>query len=304
MKLLNFGSLNIDHVYTMDHFVEGKETQAAETYERYVSGKGLNQSVALAAAGQKVYHAGKIGADGTMLRDFLYAHGVDTSFVQMSACPSGHAVIQVAHGENAIIVFGGANQDVDETMIDAVLEHFSVGDLLLAQNEISSLDHLLTKAAAKGMKIALNPSPIDERLQRAPLALCDLLLVNEVEAAALSECDSSDHEKVLLALADRFPKAQIVMTCGGEGAWSHVRGETMHQPAFSVPVVDTTCAGDTFTGFYLSALLRGHSPASALRIACKAASFSIQRAGAAPSIPTWEEVVTEERKETDDSGNF
>ena len=128
--------------------------------------------------------------------------------------------------------------------------------------------------------------------------------LNEVEAAALSECDSSDHEKVLLALADRYPKAQIVMTCGGEGAWSHVRGETMHQPAFSVPVVDTTCAGDTFTGFYLSALLRGHSPASALRIACKAASFSIQRAGAAPSIPTWEEVVTEERKETDDSGNF
>lgn len=304
MKLLNFGSLNIDHVYTMDLFVKGKETQAALNCARYVGGKGLNQSIALAAAGQQVFHAGKIGADGEWLRTFLREHGVDVSFVQLSSQPSGHAIIQVAQGENAIIVFGGANQDVGEAMIDEVLAHFSKGDLLLAQNEISAVDVLLRKAHAKGMVIAWNPSPIDARLLKAPLALCDLLLLNEVEAAALAGCDSDDRAAVLRILAQRFPDAHIVMTCGGEGAWSCVQGEVLYQPAFSVPIVDTTCAGDTFTGFYLSALLRGYPRADALWIASKAASLSIQRAGAADSIPLWEEIDENERKGFDGSGNL
>ncbi len=291
MKILNFGSLNIDHVYTMDHFVKGKETQAASSYASYVGGKGLNQSIALAAAGQEVYHAGKIGADGELLRSFLQEHDVDTTFVKLSSQPSGHAIIQVVGGENGIIVFGGANQDIDEAMIDEVLEHFSEGDLLLAQNEISALEVLLRKARAKGMKIALNPSPIDEDLLDAPLELCDMLFLNEVEAAAFTGLDSDDRFAVLKALAERFPDAHIVLTCGAEGAWSCVHDEVLHQAAFSVTVVDTTCAGDTFTGFYLSSLMRGYGRADALQIASKAASFSIQRAGAAGSIPSWEEVV-------------
>ncbi len=290
MKLLNFGSLNIDYVYTMNHFVKEKETQAALDYARHVGGKGLNQSIALASAGQEVFHAGKIGEDGEYLRSFLQEHGVNTSFVKISSKPSGHAIIQVVQGENAIIVYGGANQDVDEVMIDEVLAHFSKGDMLLVQNEISSLDVLLEKAHAQGMKIALNPSPIDEKLLKAPLSLCDMLFLNEVEAATLADGHSEDYTTILRILSWRFPDTHIVLTCGEKGAYSCVQEEILYQSAFSAPIVDTTCAGDTFTGFYLSALLRGYSRADALWIACKAASLSIQRAGAAISIPKWEEI--------------
>lgn len=291
MKILNFGSLNIDHVYDMEHFVKAKETVSAMNYHLQIGGKGLNQSVALARAKMKVYHAGKIGADGTMLCAYLEENGVDTSYIRESGKASGHAIIQVVDGENCIIVYGGANRDIDADMIEDVLSDFEQGDLLLLQNEISNVDVLIQKAHAKGMKIVLNPSPIDESLLKGPVAACDILLLNEVEGAALAAYAGNSYEEIIHALAKRYPQMEIVLTCGAQGAFAYQKGNFLHQDAFHVTAVDTTCAGDTFTGFYLSARIRGCGIKEALMIACKASSFSVQKQGAAKSIPAWEEVI-------------
>lgn len=291
MKILNFGSLNLDHVYQMPHFVSVKETVTALDYRTQVGGKGLNQSIALANAGLHVYHAGKIGKDGHQLKMFLQDHGVNTSFVFESEKASGHATIQVVNGQNCIIVYGGANRDIEEKMIDQVFDSFDEGDLLLLQNEINLLDILLKRAHQKKMRIILNPSPIDETLLSAPIELCDRLILNEVEGMALASCESKNYEDIIHALANQFPHIEIVLTCGEKGAWAYQEGNYFYQEAYPVTVVDTTCAGDTFTGFYISACIQGHAIQRALQIACKAASFSVQKNGAADSIPLWDAVM-------------
>ena len=113
MKVCNFGSLNFDKVYAMEHFVEPKETLASVGYMENFGGKGLNQSIALAKAGEEVYHAGKVGKDGQPFIDYLRQYGVKTDYlVKDDATVTGHAIIQTCKGENCIILFGGANQAV------------------------------------------------------------------------------------------------------------------------------------------------------------------------------------------------
>lgn len=131
MKVLNFGSLNLDLVYAMDHIVRGGETFSADRLDKFPGGKGLNQSVALAKAGAEVYHAGNIGADGGLLMDTLKNAGVHTEHVRVLEGSSGHAVIQVdRRGENAILLFTGANGCVTPEQIDNVLDHFPPGTTL------------------------------------------------------------------------------------------------------------------------------------------------------------------------------
>ncbi len=297
MKILNFGSLNIDHVYHLEHFVTAKETQAALGYQRNVGGKGLNQSIALSRAGLDVMHAGKIGADGNILKDFLEKHHVDTSFVKQSEKASGHAIIQIVDGENCIIVYGGANRDIDQTMINHVFDSFGPGDILLAQNEINAIGTLLRKAREKDMRIILNPSPINEELFSCPLSFCEMMILNEVEGAALAHLKECSYETILHALAQQYPQTHIVLTCGENGARAYLNGKFYYQKAYKAEVIDSTCAGDTFTGFYIKAFLHGYSVQQALSIACRASSFSIQKKGAAISIPLWDQVIFEEKGE-------
>lgn len=290
MKILNFGSLNLDLVYQLPHFVRAGETLSATGFSRNVGGKGLNQSVALAKAGAEVYHAGLIGADGDMLRDFLAQNGVDTRFVRTVEQPSGHAVIQVIpEGNNCIFLFGGANQCVTEAFISDVLSTFDAGDYLVLQNEINGLDKIICAAYEKGMQIVLNPSPIDERLTRLPLEKVSWFILNEIEGAELS--GEQDAEKMLDKLALLYPNAKIVLTLGGDGSVYAANGERIRQQAYRVNAVDTTAAGDTFTGFFFAGVASGLEPAQALRRASKASSISVTRAGAAASIPTLAEVI-------------
>lgn len=291
MKVLNFGSLNIDHVYQMDHFVKSKETQSALDYHTYIGGKGLNQSVALARAGVSVYHAGKIGEDGKVLKEYLKNAGVDISLIKTSRKPSGHAIIQVANGENCIIVYGGANKDIDEDMIDEVLENFEKYDALLVQNEISSLKYLLEKAYEKEMKIICNPSPISQELLLLPLEYVDVFILNEVEIAALVDSDEKDEQKIISQLSKLYPKTEIVMTKGSEGAWVLKDDNLYHEEAISVSVRDTTCAGDTFTGYYIGSRIKKFTVEQSLKIANTAAGMSTEIQGAAPSIPLWRDVM-------------
>ena len=289
MKILNFGSLNLDNVYSVDHFVRAGETLSSAKLEKFSGGKGLNQSLSLARAGAAVCHAGCIGADGEMLLSLLKESGVDTRFVRCVEGPSGHAIIQVdKSGQNCILLYGGANQAVTDGFVDEVLAEFEAGDVLLLQNEINGLDYIVEKAAARGMKIALNPSPIGENLFKLPLEKITYFILNEIEGREITGKKLADD--ILAEFRRRYPDCVVVLTLGKDGA-VYDDGKTRCQHGiYDVPVADTTAAGDTFTGYFLTCITSGETPASALEKASIASSLAVSVKGAAPSIPTMEQV--------------
>ena len=279
-KILNFGSMNVDHVYQMPHFVEAGETIASTDVKIHVGGKGLNQSVALAKAGANVYHGGKIGNDGLFLKDFLEKNDVNCTYVMKdNNIPTGHAIIQVVpSGENSIIIYGGTNAQITEKEIDTILEKFDKGDYLLLQNEISNIDYLIESAHKKGIKTILNPSPITESLIKSKnLVLLDWVILNELEAEAFT-ADKS--------LKEVFPSANIVKTLGKKGAICIIGNEEIFMTSSNFgAAVDTTGAGDTFTGFFFANILKGKSAQFAMKQAADAAAISVTKNGAAESIP-------------------
>ncbi len=294
MKALCFGSLNIDYTYRVPRFVAPGETLASLELETFSGGKGLNQSVALARAGAKVWHAGAVGPEGRFLLAELESAGVDVSLVAVRPeLRTGHAVIQTdPAGRNCILLYGGANQSIGEEQIDAALAAFGPGDLLLLQNEISGLELLLEKAAARGLRVALNPSPMDEKLAALPLDKLNWLILNEVEAGQLLGWDPQGRSgpELARALRRRCPGCAVVLTLGEQGSvyWD---GELLHmQKAQRVQTIDTTAAGDTFTGYFLAGILEGLAPAGAMDLASRAAAIAVTRPGASPSIPTRAEV--------------
>ena len=289
MKICSFGSLNLDHIYRVEEIVRPAETIGSFGTQNVCGGKGLNQSIAMARAGAQVWHAGNVGDDeaGAVLTAALQAEKIDTSLIRKLPVPSGHAIIQInAQGENAIIVFGGANQQVTQEQIDAVFAQFEPGDLLVLQNEVNCLPQIIRCAHARGMKIALNPSPITAALREVPVDLCDILFVNEIEAGQFCNTERASLEQ----LAERFPSAMLVYTMGSRGAAVYADGKTYHQDAVRVKAVDTTGAGDTFTGYFLAAVCEGMEIPDALKLATKAAAISVTRAGASVSIPARAEV--------------
>mgnify|MGYP003287409677 FL=1 len=291
MKVLNFGSLNIDYVYSVDHIVKRGETISSDTLNVFCGGKGLNQSIALSKAGAEVYHAGVIGEDGAFLEEILRASGVHTRFVQMKAdTRTGNAIIQKdRNGDNCILLYGGSNRAVTPGMADEVLDHFEAGDMLVLQNEISELSYLMEQAHKRGMVIALNPSPMDEELLKAPLQYVKYFILNEIEAKALTNGVEEDNA-MLEAMLKKFPNAEIILTLGERGS-VYAKGDVrVKQGIYKVPVTDTTAAGDTFTGYYLASIIQGLSVEEALNMAAKASAIAVSRKGAAPSIPQREEV--------------
>ena len=290
MKILNFGSLNIDHVYQVDHFVRAGETLASSGYARHMGGKGFNQSIALARAGAAVYHAGCVGEDGDFMRAYLHEAGVNVAFLRTVDGPTGHAMIQVEpSGENCILLFGGANQRIEAAQIRETLAHFAAGDILLLQNEISGLPALLEEGAKRGLRIAINPAPMDAGIVAADLSEVRWLIVNEGEGAALSGAKNA--QDVLAALREKYPHAAVVLTLGEKGAYYQDENETCFVEAFHAgEAVDTTGAGDTFTGYFLAGIAAGASAKRAMEIAARASGIAVTRAGAAQSIPPMAEV--------------
>ena len=247
MKVLSFGSLNMDHVYRVPDFVRPGETLSTKSLDNICGGKGLNQSTAMARCGAAVYHAGNVGRgeDGGTLIRALSGSGVDTRFVRRLDAPVGHTVIQLSDsGENSILLYGGTNLMVDREQIKEVFSHFGPGDLLVSQNEINLLPEIMEAAHDAKMTIAFNPSPISKEIFDLPLHLADIFFVNEIEAEALAK--AGEGEDILTALAKRYPGTMIVETLGKQGALVCKDGKVYRQPAFPVKAVDTTGAGDTF----------------------------------------------------------
>ncbi len=291
MRILNFGSLNIDYVYSVDSIVKPGETIRAGDRQVFCGGKGLNQSIALANAEADVYHAGLIGQDGTMLLDALQDAGANTSLIKMVEGGSSHTFIQVDRsGQNAIVFFADDNLKVTEDFIEEVISKFNRGEYLLLQNEVDNTPLIMERAHAQGMKIVFNPSPIQDEVLNYPLHLVDIFLVNEIEGGMLSG-GKYETDEILESLMEKYPNAQIILTLGEQGALYGHKGERIFQPAFSSKAVDTTAAGDTFTGFFLSAFVKGRAVKEALELAARAAAISVSRKGAAPSIPKLTEII-------------
>ena len=296
MKVLNFGSLNIDYVYSLDHFVQKGETISSDALHIFPGGKGLNQSVALGRAGVTVSHAGAVGKDGDFLLELLKESCVDTKYIQvLEGVQTGTAIIQNdKSGDNCIILYSGANHQITKEQIANTISDFEKGDFLVLQNEINGMDSIVRVAEEKGLKIVLNPSPMNEKILGLPLQYVDYFVLNEVEAAqilGLENISEKDGEKIVRELHNTYPCAKIVLTLGAEGS-IYFDGEKLYrQRAYKTEVVDTTAAGDTFSGFFIAGILRGDTLEQAMDTAARAAGIAISRPGAAPSIPKIEEVL-------------
>ena len=290
MKVLNIGSMNLDLVYSVDHIVQPGETEASFALDTFLGGKGLNQSMALAKAGVEVYQGGMIGEDGQVFLDACKQYGVKADYIRTVPGKSGHAVIQRdKNAQNCILLYGGANQMLTEEYVDSVLANFEAGDILLLQNEVNQMPYIVEKAYEKGMQIALNPSPFNEKLSKVDMTKISIFLLNEVEGNQVTGLTAP--EEIIVKMQELFPHAKIVLTLGKDGAMYAEGDQRVYQPIFPVKAVDTTAAGDTFTGYFLAGMADGMSVADTLKMSAKASSIAVTRAGAVPSIPYRAEVM-------------
>ena len=287
MKILNFGSLNIDYVYHVENFVRQGETVSSSELEVFPGGKGLNQSIALSKAGLHVYHAGAIGKDGIFLKACLDQADVDTSYIQiLENTHTGNAIIQNnQEGDNCIILYSGANHMITKEMVDTILHDFEKEDWIVLQNEISELPYILEKAHKKGMKIALNPSPINHNIFLLDLTLVDLMILNEIEASELVG-KTSDLQALKVKLQNKFPYTEIVLTLGNEGSIYINGNDEMTQKIFEVKVKDTTAAG-----YFIAGKCNHLSIEKTMKMASAASAIAVSKRGAAPSIPDKNEVM-------------
>ncbi len=293
MAVLVFGSINIDRTFKLPHTLALGETLLSSSLSIQAGGKGANQAVALSKAGIKTYMAGSIGTDGLWIRDQLKEYGVNTSLIKVKDdCYTGTATILLDNeGRNSIILYGGGNRENDGEYIDKVLSNFERGDWIVLQNEINNLDLIIMKAKKKGMKICLNPSPFEKELLSLPLEEVDLLVLNEVEMQQLMELqisdDIDDYKSKLKELSSKLHSSMLLLTLGEKGSLlkNPAHEDILYAPIVKTDVRDTTAAGDTFLGYFLSSIIDGKPDEEALRQATRASSIAVSRAGAMDSIP-------------------
>lgn len=289
MKILNLGSCNIDMTYNVKSIVRSGETVSAYNLQRFPGGKGLNQAVAAARAGAKVFFAGCIGKDGLFLKDLMDESGVDTKYLQIQNENTGHAIIQVDdNSENSIIIYSGANALITKDYIYEVTSNFESGDYLLLQNEIPNLNFIVTTAYKKKMRIVLNPSPYNEVIKKIDFNMLSWLIINKVEAEDITGV--SDAAMAIEKLKKSYPNLNIVVTLGEKGCIYTEKGEIKKQSGYKVNAVDTTGAGDTFTGYFVSGISTDKSICDSIKYATVASAMATLNYGAAVAIPYMNDV--------------
>lgn len=289
LKIYNLGSLNIDYVYSVEHFVCAGETLASQNMEIFPGGKGLNQSVATAKAGIPVIHGGIIGKDGEFLTEILKNSGADVSRIKITDNTTGHAIIQVdKSGQNCILLFGGTNRLIDKDYAKEFLHDAENGDILILQNEISGLEYIFEIAYNKGVQIVFNPSPLTDSIKKLPLNYVKWWFCNEIEGEELF--GSNIPKKIAENFIKKYPESNLILTLGKNGCLFKNKDLCFTVPIYEAKVVDTTAAGDTFTGYFIASVAMGINIREALEIATKASSITVSRMGASSSIPTMEEV--------------
>ena len=284
MAIWNLGSINADMVYALPHLPAPGETLAASGLQRFLGGKGANMSVAAARAGSHVRHIGAVGPDGVWARERLTEYGVDTRNITQVDLPTGHAIIAVdAQGENLIILYPGANQAIGADEISGALSDSDAGDLLVFQNETSAQLEAAKLGRERGLTVCYAAAPFSAEAVQAVLPYLDFLILNEVEAEQLQQATG--------LAADDLPVEHVIVTLGSKGARYFSRGRApVDFAAHKVKAVDTTGAGDTFTGYVLAGLDRGMPMAQAITQANRAAALMVTRPGTADVIPDLKDV--------------
>lgn len=289
MKILNFGSINIDKIFSVDHIVRPGETIDSKLYEEKIGGKGLNQSIALAKVSEEVYHAGKLNTKDDFILDYLEDNRVNTKYIRKTEIFTGSAFIQLdKSGENSIVLSHGANYDMDTDFIDEVLADFEKDDILLLQNEINNLEYIIDEAHKKEMFIVLNPSPINEDLLKIDLNKINMLIMNETEAKDIS--GENDDIKIIDKLKFTYGNLKTIITLGQKGSIYFDENKNVSQDAYKVKVVDTTGAGDTFTGYFVGMMAKGYDVEECLNYASLASALAVKVKGASNSIPEFDKV--------------
>ena len=290
MKILNFGSLNLDNVYQVPHFLQAGETMAALSEAVHPGGKGLNQSLALARAGADVYHAGVVGNGSELLTNLLKENGVHDDYLLHRDCTQGSTMIQVSpKGENCILLFGQSNHAITKAQVEETIAAFAPGDYLVLQNEVSCLPEMVEAGARRGMNVVLNPSPFDDSLRSLDYNQIRWIFINEVEGHQMTGETAPD--AILSALRAKYPALCVVLTLGSAGSICCTPEKTVHQPIFRVQAVDTTAAGDAFTAALTLEYLRSGNIMHSCRYANAVGALVVSRAGASTSIPTEKELA-------------
>lgn len=286
MTVWNLGSINLDITYRVSHLPKPGETLAAIERQVGLGGKGANMSVALARAGTHVRHIGAVGEDGRWTVERLLEYGVDTRDIVEMDAPTGHGVINVAEdGENAIVLWPGSNHEIPRNRIDLALAQAGPDDFFVAQNETNLVVETTQLACSMGLKVIYAAAPFVVEAVREVLPYVDILVLNEGEAEELKEALNCEIETL------SGPES-IVVTMGEKGVCyvDLKAGVSEDLGAYPADVVDTTGAGDTFTGYFIAGLDRGMPPLQAIELGQKAASLMVGRFGTADVIPDLKEI--------------
>ncbi|MCK1422918.1 ribokinase [Bradyrhizobium sp. 180] len=292
------GSINMDVVATADRHPRVGETVAGKQVLYFPGGKGANQAVAASRLGARTTLIGRLGKDsfGTELKAFLRSQGIDLGYVQQTAdAHTGTAIITVAEADNTIVVIPGANAlvDADDVSVVPLLE----GDVAVSQFEIPlpAIAAFFQRARAAGATTLLNPAPA-QTMPGELLALVDILVLNETELGLLAGTELSDGNEAarIIDVARQLQARRdqtICVTLGKRGVLALAGREEISVQGRTVKAVDTTGAGDCFVGALAAQLADGATLRDALTFANAAASISVQRMGAGPSMPTAKEVA-------------
>lgn len=285
MTIYNLGSINADHIYNVPHLPRPGETLSASSFVTGLGGKGINQSVAAALAGAKVVHIGAVGLDGGWAVEQISDYGIDAQFIRKIDTPTGHAIVNVdQRGENAIVVFSGANNCQNIDQIQKALRDAKAGDILLLQNETTLQDRAAKIAFDRGMKVIYSAAPFSVEAIKSVMENTTILLMNKVESDQL--CTELETELLDIPISD------IIVTKGSDGAdWLNTSTEkTTHVTSFPVSAIDTTAAGDTFAGYFAAGLDQGLNVKDAMVLGSAAAAIKVTRMGTADAIPVRSDV--------------
>ena len=295
-KILVIGSLNMDLIVTTTRIPAVGETVLGSDFSSAPGGKGANQAVAAARLGGAVSMIGCVGDDifGKSLLENLHYNSVDTSCVKViEGSPTGVAVIVLKDGDNSIIVDPGSNYKLTAEMIDEMEDQIKECSIMLVQLEIpiETVERAVSLARKHGVTVLLNPAPA-AKLSEELLSKIDIFTPNESECEFITGIpvkSTKDAERAVEVLVGKGIR-QVIITMGSKGVVYNSGNTIVHKPAYNVEVVDTTAAGDSFSGAVAVALAGGKNIDEAIELASKVGALTVMKKGAQPALPSLEEV--------------
>lgn len=294
-KVVVIGSINMDLVTQCKRAPLGGETLFGDRFFQVPGGKGANQAVAIGKLGSSVTMLGKVGEDsfGEELINSLKMANVETRFIEKTKTSSGIAKIVVEeNGQNRILVVAGANNEVERDYVDRNIDVIKECDIVVAQLEIplETVEYVLKKAKEFGKMTILNPAPA-MKLSDEIIKNSDLIIPNESELGLLANMDTTTDEGIEKASKKLLDMgvSDLIVTLGSKGSLHINNSLKEYHKAYKVKAIDTTAAGDSFIGGFISKL-GNNSVYEAIEYATKVSAIVVTRMGAQTSIPTIEEV--------------